>query len=462
MTNHDPVITLLADANPAAPMDEPPIQVMSQESLLELIHRRVGVVPDAEDLVLLRRGVPWRGVAIGLAAACIALLFALPLMWFFRDSASSPPAGPGDSTVPTVDESAPPGSPAWDPVLTEVTARPVEALRECPSGTNPDARGPDTTDRPGNFLGNPSNQAAVFDALRGLIVVIDGSGETWTFDVCRNSWTAMAANTDAWLLPFERRFDDDGSRLAVYTGDLAYDVDSDRTIAFGNLGAYDYDTNAWVGLSSEGKVKDRDMVRGTVYDPVSGLVIVAHTIEVPDVQEFERDPVLALSSFDVDTDTWNLIGELDVMPWGFLIGYSASADRLIFIEPGPGADNQTPDNIPRTFLVDPRTGRTTDVIRPSPDIFAPWGAWYPYAVGVDGAAVVDIYEPFFGQGDVCLFRGDTLGWDSCAIDSIDGPKRSLENAPSVYDPVNERLVFILNTGDVWAVDLETGVWIELR
>jgi hypothetical protein len=288
-------------------------------------------------------------------------------------------------------------------------------------------------------------------------MLLDSFGETWVFDVCTNSWIEMHADVDGWFLPTERRFDDEG-RLATYSGDLVYDTDSDRTIAFGNLGYYDSDSNAWHSLSSKGYMEGRGGKRGAIYDPMSGLVIVAHQVERYG-EEADEMP-LSLSSYDVDTDTWNLLGETDVHLWSFLIGYSATIDRLIFstFDNNPAADDQT------SSLVDPRTGRTTLLDTPSPDLFSAWGAWYPYAYGVDGAVLIveggNDQEPF-GRGTVCVFDLETRSWGDCPIDLMDGPKRGLENAAKVYDPINERLVFVLNTGTVWAVDLDTGDWTEL-
>jgi hypothetical protein len=214
-------------------------------------------------------------------------------------------------------------------------------------------------------------------------------------------------------------------------------------------------------LSSKGYIKGRDNKRGAVYDPVSGLVIVAHHSDTS-----EADGI-SLSSYDVDTDTWTALGATDVHPWSFLVGYSSETDELIFTGGWTGpAGSETPI----TALVDPRTGITTVLDTPTPDIFAPWGAWYPYAVGVDGAVLFDPIDGVpaddddvpFGDGNVCRFDTRVRTWDECPIDSADGPRRSLENAAKVYDPINERLVFVLTSGDVWAVDLDTGEWTELH
>jgi hypothetical protein len=332
----------------------------------------------------------------------------------------------------------------WDPAFTDTVVRVPSVAAACPSGTTPDVRGSNPELRPTIRYGNPSNQAAVFDTRLGRIVLLDRFAETWVFDVCANSWIEMHADRDG---------------VAAYTGDLVYDIDSDTTIALGNLEYYDSDFNAWHSVSSKGHTNGREWKRGAVYDPISGLVIVAHQTER--YSEGADEMQLSLSSYDVDTDTWNLIGETDVHLWSFLIGYSTTIDRLIFAT----FDNDSSADEQSTSLVDPRTGRTTLVNTPSPDIFSAWGAWYPYAYGVDGAVLVvddgGFDQVHFGEGDICVFDPETRSWGDCPIDSIDGPKWGLENAAKVYDPINERLVFVLTNGNVWAVDLDTGDWTEL-
>lgn len=407
------------------------------------------------------RRVPGWATAVAAAASVLAVIGGASLLLGGSDGATETPPVAQSTTVPSVSTTVAEGpvvAEGWNPILAESIAAAPPAVATCPSSADPNEAGADPAHRPGV---SPMNQGAVFDTRLGRIVAIDRLGETWMFDVCTNAWIEMNADVAEWLPRTELRFDEDGI-LGQPTGDLVYDIDSDRTVAFGNLGAYDSDTNTWTEMPSRGYTEGRHHKQGAVYDPVSGLIIVAHQAETYG----DDAAILSLSSFDVDTETWDLIGETNVHPWAFLIGYSTSTDRLIFNEPGPGHNNQTDDNAPRTWLVNPRTGATTRLDEsnldvPAPDVFAPWGTWYPYAVGVDGAVLIDSEDPRFGEGNICVFDPQALSWGTCPIDSNDGPQRDLTNAAKVYDPINERLVFILMTGDVWAVDLDTGDWTRL-
>jgi hypothetical protein len=87
---------------------------------------------------------------------------------------------------------------------------------------------------------------------------------------------------------------------------------------------------------------------------------------------------------------------------------------------------------------------------------------------VDGAVLIDENnaERFgndspFGLGDLCRFDPGVRGWDDCPIDTSDGPQIGAGQAAMAYDTINERLVLIFLTHAVWAVDLETGTWIQL-
>jgi hypothetical protein len=112
-----------------------------------------------------------------------------------------------------------------------VVVPPIGQVLTCPPGTNPDEPGPVDQARP------PSGPMA-FDRASGKIVLVgsgEGSGpaETWTFDVCANTWEAMhpASEPDLGLM-----------------GMLAYDTAAQRTISMNRLGrvwAYDLASNTW-------------------------------------------------------------------------------------------------------------------------------------------------------------------------------------------------------------------------
>ena len=108
---------------------------------------------------------------------------------------------------------------------------PVGQVFVCPPGSTPDQPEPvDQARPPDGFVW------AAFDrrAGRGVAITDAGDGvETWTFDVCSNTWTRMHPN-----------------REPPSAGPLVYDVDSDVTIEVEYAGpasvwAYDLQANTW-------------------------------------------------------------------------------------------------------------------------------------------------------------------------------------------------------------------------
>ena len=76
--------------------------------------------------------------------------------------------------------------------------------------------------------------AAAFDRGAGKIVYLTAGGprETWLFDVCTNTWQQMSPS---------------GAVTGDLSGGLVYDVDSDRTIAFGGDSLAFYDAEITTG-----------------------------------------------------------------------------------------------------------------------------------------------------------------------------------------------------------------------
>jgi len=365
-------------------------------------------VPTQPPLPARRRWpVPGWAVAVGVAAAILVIVGAVGLL------------------VRT--ESAP------------VTERPTAV--SCPPGATPNVAGSGSQ----GWTWSPSvNQGAVFDERAGRIVYVDGEGATWAFDVCTNTWEQRHAS----LPGFEE----------YAAGDLVYDVDSDRTVGLdlnSGVNVYDAATGTW---TIDDALGDR-AARGAVYDPVSGLVVVAHF-----GGDWPSD--LFLSGYDVDTREWSELGTIENVwgdSWMFLVGYSSATDELILhggYAPGPGdpLGTQYPGSGPTTVLHSLRNEMTA-VLPGGPNLFSPWGAWYPYATGVEGAVLAS--DDTYDDDRLCRFDAVARSWDDCSLDAAYGPRRNPADAKMVYDPINDRLVVIYWLGDVWAVDLDTGQWTEL-
>ena len=408
------------------------------------------------------RSVPGWAIAAAVAAASIIVIGVASLLLGGSDGAVEPlppaastttvgeipaPLPPADSTTSTptttIGTETPVTAGAWNPILAETSAKEAPPAAVCPSNANPDTPGPMDQARPGE--GPWSNQSAVFDTRTGRVVFVDNVGRTWTFDVCTNTWQDMDPET-----PWHTT----GSR---FIGELVYDMDSDRTIAFnpGAVSVYDATSNSWSrgsGPPNTDQSSGSSHGLGAVYDPISGLALVLTNLGT-------------LLAYDVDTDAWTEIGSImgrtDVVndeskteEWPpFLIGYVAEIDRLAFL-PFEG----TPSAEDPGRLLDPRTGQITGSFEaPEDGVSGGFGA-FRYATGGDTAYVET-------GSSVCRLNEESHEWD-CISSSA-----AVLSSAMVLDPINDRVVVIKDfccnwpgssvTDPVLAVDFATGTQIDL-
>ncbi len=272
----------------------------------------------------------------------------------------------------------------------------------CPPGSTPDEPGRVDQARP------PSLPSMAFDRHAGRLIGVMGDAdglahETWTFDVCTNTWAQMHPNREPPRLESE----------------LVYDVDSYVTIGVssGKAWVYDLQANTWT---------EKGAAMGTprFYDPVSGLV-VASTFESTD-----------LWNYDVDTDAWTPIHHADGPGSDGLLAYDASVDRVVVIAFGD-LD---------MWLLDIRTGTWS---RPGVDPPVFTEGWVVPGFAYDEAAERTV---FLGNVRWVAYDAAADRWDSLRRDGLPGQL--------VYDAVNRRLVSI--GGDtVGAFDLATREWTVL-
>jgi hypothetical protein len=358
---------------------------------------------------------------------------------------SSPLASP-DTTVLSAPES-------WNPILTTTHAKATPPAATCPAGTDPNIAGLIGQQRP--HPGWVGNLTAAFDEHSGRIVYVDQKGETWTFDVCTNLWHQM--NPTGSPADHSALFDAAGGPSGVL-GPLVYDVDSDVIIAlnFGYVAVYSANNNTWTrNTGDEGEEWIINGFGGAVYDPESGLILTTHMLADDPPGPAQR---WGLKAYDVDTNTWSTIGTIpgDIEQLDFL-GYSQAIDRFIIVG--------FVDLQPVTVLLDPRTGETTLIFTETPTVDLGW----PSAVygPADDTVYVSSHD---GRFTLCRLNTVSLTW-TCSK----GP----EALPSSYytafaaalgDPINDRLVLInglygsfwsSTVDDVWAIDLDTGAWIQL-
>jgi hypothetical protein len=303
---------------------------------------------------------------------------------------------------------------------------PVGQLFECPPGSAPDKPGPVDQARPDMWA------AIAFDRHAGSLVAVGVTNsmrptvETWTFDVCTNTWTRMHPNREPPL------FD---------TDQLVYDADSDVTIGilFGKVWAYDLQANTWTEKGSAWLSADCCAVL-VAYDPVSGLVVAADNGE--------------LWNYDVESDAWTPIHQANgPADWG-MHAYDASIDRMVVYTFG-GDDALEPE----TWLLDLRTGRWSRSGAAAPDV--PGGMWGWPSIAYDEAAERTVVISRRNTDPYRLAEYDATG-DRWEILTEAGPGMEWWPLDMVYDPVNRRLVGGLGgEGAVVAFDLATREWTVL-
>jgi hypothetical protein len=322
---------------------------------------------------------------------------------------------------------------------------PIGQVYVCPPGSNPDEPGPVDQARPTGL-----HSATAFDRRAGRLVVVTTTGtwtsdtgqvvETWTFDVCTNTWTQMHPSREPPPFDWAR---------------LVYDIDSDATILFSpfhfgpspstgwRVWAYDLQANTWTEKQAPptGPTGDLVLVSSVAYDPVTGLVVAGGSPDSAGVPE--------LWNYDVETDAWTQIHQANgprfPLDFGFY-AYDASVDRLVAY--GDAAYGAPPYE---TWLFDIRTGTWSRSAAERPPVVG----WLT-APGL-------VYDEA-AERTVVFMRSPLTAYDASADrwEILAGPETLWEDPPGVevYDAVNRRLV---GWGDsaVVAFDLTTREWTVL-
>lgn len=293
---------------------------------------------------------------------------------------------------------------------------PVGQLFECPSGSTPDTPGPIDQARPPE-----ADMAIAFDRRAGRLVAVTSAApdgghgvETWTFDVCTNTWTRMHPDREPDGI-------DGGDRLV-------YDIDSHVTIAVvrntGRVWAYDMQADTW---TEKGRAPTAGL---EAYDPISGLVF-AHGLN-----PFE------LWNYDVETDAWIPIHQVNAGPDNAVVAYDASVDRMVAYA-GVAGELET-------WLLDVRTGTWSRSSAETPGIVAGFGL---PRIEYDEAAKRTV---IMSNSGAAAYDASANRWEMLVV-----REPGWMPVPMVYDPVNERLVGLLDRAGVVAFDPGTREWTVL-
>jgi ketosteroid isomerase-like protein len=292
---------------------------------------------------------------------------------------------------------------------------PIGQTFVCPPGSTPDEPGPVDQARPPE-----GRYAMAFDRRAGRLVVLaeaDNRVETWTFDVCANTWTRMHPNREPPTFEWAQS---------------VYDVDSDVTIlvSYQAVWAYDLQADTW----SEKGAAPTTNPTFLAYDPTSGLVIA---------NGFGPDEMW---TYDVEADTWTPIDQANGPESYGPVVYDTSVDRLVMYAWGPDRAE--------AWLLDIRTGTWSRSGADTPVISRGWGFPEPPTIAYDEAAERTVV---FSGGQMASYDVTTDSWETLAEAEPGGGFP----ASLAYDAVNRRLVGRSDRSAVEALDPATGEWTEL-
>jgi hypothetical protein len=323
---------------------------------------------------------------------------------------------------------------------------PVGEVFECPPGSTPDTPGPVDQARPPTF-----EMSMAFDRDAGKIVLI-GQGQTWTFDVCTNTWTRMDPAWNPAFDVFRMLVYDAGARQAIYVaedGTWAYDLASDTWTRRGDA----------PGL-------DALQVR-LVHDPVGDRVIAL---------ELGPDPTWSgrMWSYDADTGAWQLVAQHAQLSAEtgrqLLLAYDQSVGQLV---------SYSLDGAVRLFDLGTGTWSAPGAESPPFAYGTPMMNRFSFGgeIAYDEAARRTV---LFSDGAAIAYDAGADRWETLCGGSIPCaiPPECRTSPHMVYDPVNERLVVYggrFCTGDYWywvfegygapdevlAFDLRTREWTVL-
>lgn len=362
-------------------------------------------------------------------------------------------------------------------ILATTKAHPLPAQATCPPGSDPDAPGPADQDRPGGG-------AMAFDRHAGRTILLApadgadaaadpekrGASQTWTYDVCSNTWQRMHPVDEpdgGWGSPGPVR--------------LVYDADSDRTLAFTDPDIWSYELVAdrWTRVGSLPVAADgaTNILYGTTFyhDP-SGLVV--------------HYDGLSMWAYDVDTGTFSEIRQRPDpaqpagagLPQGKIaFGYDPRHDLVVavvapFVEvsrKGVEARFVAPSTPAETWTFDPGTGAWGREDSPAASDLIVCGVWWTGSTDCFQTYGRSVFDD---ASSLTLFITRDYGQPAAPdrVDAYDAVRRAWRtlspatgtggagpywcaSTPPVYDPLNGRII-CEKDGQVSAFSAATGEW----
>lgn len=382
------------------------------------------------------------GVFVGVLTAC---------------GGSVSPGGPATpSSVPTTTPSVVPST------------TPVGKTATCPPGSDPDVAGPAQQARP--RFADWSRSSAAFDRQSGRVVHVDSQGDTWTLDVCTNTWTRPSTRGEA---PGEGAY-------------FFYDAVTDRTYAlsegdtFPVIRTYDVESSTWSPVSPP---RGLPMWQGPdprfVLDPSERVIYGYQTTTGQ------------LRAYGIAANTWTDVGQGEPHPpanpdMDGLAAFDPTAGRMVLYLQGPHEETTNPE----TWTFHPGTRTWTRVVTAATPLFNfGWGIGrteMTYNEASRNSVVVPddgSVAGFSATANEWIVPQEKAGWPvPQAVTSTAGPL--VRHGHGVVDDTVNGRVLVLGgsvsttdprdeTGmdwpgmswqegtDVWAYDVAASTWTEL-
>jgi hypothetical protein len=339
-----------------------------------------------------------------------------------------------------------------EPLPGAVSETATGALASCPAGSTPDQPGPADQARPPGG----DDVAVAFDRGAGQLVyhvAKRGIPETWTLDVCTNTW-ALAQRGDG---------PGTGDRLldAVYDERAGVTVAVDGAESDAGTWTFDLSAAAWTERQTP-PFPDALPVRLT-YDRDAGRT-VALSLQRP----------FRMWTYDATADEWHPVVPAEPLPsheyaMHVLATYDRSVDRLLTYHLGHAA------------LFDTATGAWETVGTRSPAFV--YGGYLSYGGEIvhdeasgwtvlisDGLVIA--YDAAAGDWATLWGeeRGEYVDGGIAVEDPVRGPLGGTDHHLA-FDPVNDRIILVGGSTstlasraprqDVWAFDAVNGEWTEL-
>lgn len=351
------------------------------------------------------------------------------------------------------------------------TQPPVRPVATCPQGSEPDTAGPASQERPDLYGVSPA-----VDSQSGVVVVVDTNADTWTFDVCTNTWAKPVTN---------------GSPPSQFPH-LVYDAASDLTYAFGDgVSTYDVESATWTEVDTAvSELAGAAASQRLVADPTHRVVYL-----LTEAGE--------LSSYDLAENRGSPVEQGAVRPpsqgSGDVAAFDPSVGRIIlkvhsnYSGPFPTDPPPTPAPVyPQTWTFDPGTGTWAKLDAYTPE--------FNFGYGALGTEMT--YDPasrkalVFSDGRLATFDAANGAWTT-AVPGKGWPETAVPDSPDVirhtdgpdeqvaigvgplsrlyhgivHDPINGRVLIFggevrtVDDGDgwrdgtdVWAYDVRTNTW----